>query len=221
LLLAFPAIFVLAVACGGGDDGRASPAQRTSTQSAPTATDAEVQALAKVPIPGYATEEGGTTLLGVAAVYRAEKPTAGGAQLYVRANFAPCDDFVCASLDPKDYQSAEAQDNMKSVLPAAHKANPDLLWEFGTVKLSNDATGLYYYALSYLEQTTGAGVSRSSANSYRAWYHNGSVYLTLEVFARGTDGPLSRADVEKSMTKAEAEAAARAVFATLEPKLPH
>jgi hypothetical protein len=209
-----------AVSCGGdgGDDSVALPT--ATAEPAGTATVGQVLALTELPIPGYRTTEVRETVLGVAVVYTAENKTAGGAELFVRANYAPCDSFVCGSLDPGDYASAEAQDQLKSVLPAAHKSNPDLVWEFGPVELSGRAEGLYYYTLSYLEEEAGGGVSRSSANSYRAWYHNGSVYVTLEVFARAAAAPLSRGDVARLMTKAEAEEAAREVFVVLEPELP-
>ncbi|MBK9342464.1 MAG: hypothetical protein IPN07_05325 [Dehalococcoidia bacterium] len=85
----------------------------------------------------------------------------------------------------------------------------------------NTAKGLYYFAQSYVE-TRGAGwsVSRSSANSYRAWFHNGGTLVSLDVFSRSSDSILSVADLEKRMTKAEAEKAARDVFAVIGPKLP-
>jgi len=220
LLALFSVLTLLAAACGdGGEDDAAREASPAAHDTRP-ATEAEIQALASIPIPGYVTEQTGATLLGAAATYHAAQKTAGGADLFVRANFAPCDGFVCASLDPKDYTAPAAQDGLKSVLPPAHRDNPALLWEFGQVQLSSGARGLFYYALSYLEGATTTGVSRSSVNTYRAWYHNGAVYVTLEVFARGTSSPLSRADVEKLMTRAEAERAARDVFAALEPQLP-
>ena len=211
----------LAVAGCRGDDDDSSVADDAGTGPLPMATDAQVQALTHVAVPGYSILETGTTVLGAAVTYAAEAKTAGGAALFVRTNIAPCDDFICASLDPAEYASDDAQDNLKSVLPAVHKDNPDLLWEFGEVQLSPDATGLYYRALSYTESPSGGGsTARSSANAYRAWYHNGSVYVTFEVFARSAASPLSKADVEKLMTGAEAEKAAGDVFAALEPRFP-
>jgi hypothetical protein len=220
VLLALP---LLLAACGGdnGDDPRPSRTATNESGSRPTATSAQIADLAKVAVPGYSAETRGDTLLGAAVTYLSAKKTAGGADLMVRATFAACDEFVCTSLNPSTYKDATVQDSLKSVLPSVHKENPDLRWEFGEADLSPKAKGLYYYALSFVEEKGNDGsVSRSSANSYRAWYHNGSAYVTLEVFSRSPVSSLSLADLEKTMTKAEAEQAAKDVFAALEPKLP-
>lgn len=223
-LAAAAALAVLfATACGSDDGGESNPgddATSPASSTAPTATDAQIAVLARVQVPGYSVSEPGGTLLGAAVTHTATKKTAGGAELTVRVSLAPCDDFVCAGLDATEYETPAAQDNLKSVLPTTHKENPALHWEFGEVALSPSATGLYYYAVSYVESTAAGGVSRSSANSYRAWYHDGGTYVTLEVSARSPASPLSQADVEKAMTKAEAEQAAKDVFAALEPKFP-
>lgn len=220
--LFLPAALLLAAACGGDDDGSddsGNPTRPPSSGDVPTATSEQVEDLANVPVPGYSAEGRGDTVLGAAVTHLAAAKTAGGADLMVRVNIAACDDFVCR--DPAEYQTPDVQESLKSVLPATHKENPALRWEFGEVQLSNTANGLYYYALSYVEtKTSDGGTSRASANSYRAWYHNGGAYVTLEVFSRSPISPLSLADLEKTMTKAEAEKAAREVFAALEPKLP-
>ena len=211
--------------CGGGDDNVGTdgvrPTATAASRERPTATAAQVQALAAVQVPGFTAGAPSTTALGAAVMVTVSQKTAGGVELFVRANFAPCDATVCTALDAVGYQSPDVQANLRSVLPAVHKDNPNLRWEFGEVALSKQATGLYYYALSYVETRTADGnVSRATVDSYRAWYHNGSVYVTLEVFARSPVSALSQADLEKTMTKAEAEQAARAVFAAIEPKLP-
>jgi hypothetical protein len=80
---------------------------------------------------------------------------------------------------------------------------------------------LFVYAISYVEEKNVDGtVSRSSANSFRAWYHNGGAYVTFEVFSRHGDPILSQGELESRMTRAEAEKAARDVYAALAPKLP-
>ncbi len=230
LLLVLSALLAfLAVACGDDDsstatgepDATGTPAAAASARGGRTATAAELQELARLQVPGYTSSGAGATLTGAGAVYTATGKTAGGAELSVRVLLGPCDAFVCGSLDPKQYETAEAQRNIKSVLPAAHLENPALRWEFGPAQLAPSAAGLYYYAVSYLE-TKGAdgSVTRSSVNSYRAWYHNGAVVITFEVFARNPVADLSLSDVEKRMTKAEAERATREVFAVYGPKLP-
>lgn len=233
LLTVIAALFALfAVACGGGGDDDAgestatatattSPAGSSTTQAAPTPSAAQIEEILKLSIAGYTASDSSLNPLGGSVTHTATAKTAGGASLLVRAQIAQCDAFICGSLDPKTYESVEAQRNLKSILPSAHIENPALRWEFGAVQLSATARGLYYFAQSYLE-TKGAdgSVTRSSANSYRAWYHNGGTLVSLDVFARSSESILSQADLEKRMTKAEAEKAAKDVFAAIEPRLP-
>lgn len=231
LLTVIAALFALvAVSCGGsGDDdagettatATASPAGGSTAPTAPTPSAVQVEEILKLSIPGYTASDSSLNPLGGSVTHTATAKTAGGASLQVRVQLAQCDAFICGSLDPKTYESAEAQRNLKSILPSAHLENPALRWEFGAVQLSATSRGLYYFAQSYLE-TKGAdgSVTRSSANSYRAWYHNGGTLVSLDVFARSSESILSQADLEKRMTKAEAEKAAKDVFAAIEPRLP-
>jgi len=219
-------VLVPLAGCGGGDDsaGGNEPEDPTPAQGrvgdVPTPSAAQIEAMTQVQVPGYSSAEATKTLLGGAVTYIAQAKTAGGAELYVRVNVAPCDTFICRKIDVAEYADSEAQRSLKSVLPSAHIENPDLVWEFETIRLSPSADGLATYALSYLETKGSDGsVSRSSVNSFRAWYHNGGTFVTLEVFARSPQSVMSLGDLRARMTRAEAEKAAQEVFAALEPKL--
>lgn len=219
-VLCVSAALLLACSDGGGE----SPTTATATEGASrsgTPTSAQLEALANLSVPGYTASDASLNLIGATVTYTADKKTGGDASILVRVTVAPCDSFICGKLDPKEYEDAGTQRTLKSILPSAHIDNPDLRWEFGAFKLSDQAAGLYYYALSYLESKGADGsVTRSSANSFRAWYHNGTILISLDVFSRSATSALSAADLQKRMPKAEAEQAARDVFAIFGPKLP-
>lgn len=222
--LAASTIVVLALvssACGGDDTESTDTSPRSTPTSAskqPTPTAAQLEAFSKQAVPGFTASDARVIPIGATVTYTSEAKNAAGAQVVVLVQVSACDAFTCASLDPATYSSAEAQRNLKSVLPSAHIENPALRWDFGALKLSPSATGLYTYGLSYLEtKDASGGTTRTSANSYRAWYHDGRILMTMQVFSRGGSSVRSLADLEKEMTRAEAEAAAIKVFAALSP----
>jgi hypothetical protein len=207
------------VACGGDDDagengngsaGR-TPTSRVGSDAAPTAEDLE--RLSTIDVPGFTRSESRVVASAASAVYTSTGKTAGGANILVTTRISACDPFICATLDPKDYESAEAQRNLKSVLSTALIESPDLVWDFGPVELAPGKTGLHTYAAGYLETKEASGTSRVSANAYRAWYHDGTLHIFIEVFQRGGDSPGSLDDVKALMSVAEAGQAARNIFA--------
>ena len=211
-----PAIVCLAFLTGGcgADDSEDVGPQ-------PTVVPLTLEQLASLTVPGFTTSGSNPTLLGTSVTYLSNATTASGAQLTVVVRLVPCDEFVCGSLDPNEYDSAQQQRDLKSILPTAHIENPGLRWEFGTARLSPKAEGLSVYAVSYLESTaTDGAVSRSSANTYFAWFHNDGTYMNISVSPRGGAAPMTATDVEARMSKAEAETAVTTVFAAFEPHLP-
>ncbi len=210
-------------ACGGNGDTANSDATPTSRGSgsearsaAPTA--AELEAFTQTEVTGYARSDSRVVSGSGSVLYTSSEKTAGGANVLVNVRLGACDPFLCGTLNPRDYASAEARRNLQSALPSAHIENPELVWEFGPVELSSGRTGLFTYALSYVEtKDASGGVSRASANSFRAWYHNGGLHIMLEVFSRGGDSARSAADLTRLMSRAEAEEAAKHVFAAFAP----
>ncbi|MGE0597891.1 MAG: hypothetical protein AB7J35_12110 [Dehalococcoidia bacterium] len=215
-------VALVTLSCGGGgededidDSSGGDDSKDASSRATPTAED--LVAIANTAVPGFEAVDPRATGLGATVVYSSETKTAGGAQVQVLVSLASCDPFICGKLDPEAYSSPEAQRNLKSILPTAHIENPDLRWEFGIVDLSGE-TGLYTYALSYVEtKDNSGGTTRISANTYRAWYHDGRIFISMDVYARGATSVRSLADLEAGMSKAEAEKAAKDVFAALKP----
>lgn len=216
--LVVAALFALG-ACGGDDDdtgdngGGASPTPTSGTTVSTTPTAEDLERLSQVDVPGFTRSESRVVASAANATYTWNEKTVGDGDILATARVAGCDPFICATLDPKDYESAEAQRNLKSVLSTALIESPDLVWEFGSVELAPGKTGLHTYALGYLETTGASGTSRVSANAYRAWYHNGNLHILIEVFSRGGESPRSLDDTTALMSKAEAEKAAKDVFA--------
>lgn len=212
------------VSCGGGGEETpptaAEPASASPSQSASKPSSAELLQAVSATVSGFTASDVRAIPIGATATYTSNATTAGGANVAVLVQASACDPFICRRLDPATYQTAEAQRSLKSTLPSAHIENPALRWEFGTVELASGKTGLFTYALSYLEtKDASGGTSRISANAYRAWFHDGRSLITLDVFSRGGLSARSTADLERNMSKAEAEAAAKSVFGAVSADL--
>ncbi len=214
------------VACGGGDDDDADGGNGGGANSSPTSaatakgtpTTEDLQRLSTVEVPGFTRSDSRVVASAANAVYTSTEKTAGGANILVTVRVAGCDPFICGTLDPKDYEGAEAQTNLKSVLSTALIESPGLVWDFGPTELAPGKAGLHTYTAGYLETKDASGTSRVSANAYRAWYHDGNLHIVIEVFQRGGDSPQSLDDVKALMSMAEAEQAAKDVFAAFAPE---
>ncbi len=212
-------------ACGGDDDTEkgnggggsdSTPTSAAAAKGTPTAQD--LGRLSTIDVPGFTRSDSRVVASAANALYTSTEKTAGGANILVTVRVAGCDPFICATLDRKDYEGAEAQRNLKSVLSTALIESSDLVWDFGDVELAPGKTGLHTYAVGYLETRDASGTSRVSANAYRAWYHDGNLHIFIEVFQRGGDSPQSLEDVKALMSMAEAEKAAKDVFAAFVPE---
>lgn len=218
-LCAALSLFALA-ACGGDDDadndngngdGGTAPTSSVGSDATPTAEDLE--RLSTIDVPGFTRSDSRVIASAANALYTSTEKTAGGANILATVRVAGCDPFICGTLDPTDYEGAEAQTNLKSVLSTALIESPGLVWDFAPVELAPGKTGLHTYAAGYLETKEASGTSRVSANAYRAWYHDGNLHIFIEVVQRGGDSPQSLDDVKALMSMAEAEKAAKDVFA--------
>ena len=221
VLLSSFAIFAFP-ACGGGDDtggegavapASPSPVTATAVTARATPSPAELQRLSTIEVPGFTRSDSRVVASAASITYTAAAKTAGGASLVATVRISGCDPFICATLDPTDYESAEAQRNLKSVLSTALAESPGLVWEFGSVELAPGKSGLHTYAVGYAETVAATGTSRVSTNVYRAWYHDGYLHVSVEVSARGSAFPRSLAETVALMSRAEAGQAARDVFA--------
>ena len=214
------------IACGGGDDDDAegdngggvdpTPTSAATAKGTPTAQD--LDRLSTIDVPGFTRSDSRVVASAANAVYTSTEKTAGGANILVTVRVAGCDPFICGTLDPKDYEGAEAQTNLKSVLSTALIESPGFVWDFGPTELAPGRTGLHTYAVGYLETKEASGTSRVSANAYRAWYHDGNLHIFIEVFGRGGDSPQSLDDVKALMSMADAEKAGKDVFAAFAPE---
>ena len=215
---------LISFGCGGGGDdddgGDGSGDVDKNSSSKATPTTEQLEAIVNTAIPGFTAVEPRTTPFGATVTYISDAKTAGDAQVAALVSVAVCDPFICATQDKDAYSSPEAQRNLKSTLSKSHIENPDLQWEFGEVELAASVTGLYTYALSYLEsKDSSGGTTRLSADAYRVWYHDGRVFISMDVFSRGGPSARSVADLESAMSKADAEKAAKDIYAALKPAL--
>jgi hypothetical protein len=224
----FLALSVALAACGG--DGSGSISGRSDTPVATPAATASSQASKPTSeelltgvsgaVAGFTSSDIRSSAAGATALFTSTATTAGGANVLVLVNVSACDPFICSKLNPADYQSAEAQRALKSTLPSVHIENPALHWEFDAIQLAPGKAGLFIYGLSYVETKDAAGgTTRASTNAYRAWFHDGRTLIAMDVFSRGGQSAKSTADLEKNMSRTDAEAAAKAVFAAIAAEL--
>ena len=220
----FLALSVALASCGGtgsgnGPGGSATPAATASSQASKP-TSEELLTGVSGAVAGFTSSDIRSLAAGATALFTSTATTAGGANVLVLVNVSACDPFICNKLNPADYQTAEAQRALKSTLPSAHIENPALRWEFGAVQLAPGKSGLFTYGLSYLETKDAAGgTTRSSADAYRAWFHDERTVIVLEVFSRGGQAARSAADLERNMSRNAAVAAAKVVFAAVSATL--
>jgi hypothetical protein len=224
----FLALSVALAACGG--DGSGSISGRSDTPVATPAATASSQASKPTSeelltgvsgaVAGFTSSDIRSSAAGATALFTSTATTAGGANVLVLVNVSACDPFICSKLNPADYQSAEAQRALKSTLPSVHIENPALHWEFDAIQFAPGKAGLFIYGLSYVETKDAAGgTTRASTNAYRAWFHDGRTLIAMDVFSRGGQSAKSTADLEKNMSRTDAEAAAKAVFAAIAAEL--
>lgn len=221
LALFLVAAFAL-VACGGGgsdDAGKGGKADGSAPAGAAPTSEQLLQAVSAT-VPGFTSSDIRAVPIGASATFASTATTASGANVLVLVQASACDPFICGKLDPAAYQSAEAQRSLKSALPTAHIENPELHWEFGAIELAPGKTGLFTYAVSYLEsKDASGGTTRISANAYRAWFHDGRSLIAMDVFSRGGQSARSAADLQSNMSRSDAEAAAKTIFGGVYPAL--
>lgn len=215
-LLSLIVLPLLAFAACGDDDSGPRPGEDTPAESpsgGATPTAAQLEQLTTTEVPGFERSESRLVAGSGSVLYTSSEKTAGGASVLVSVRLSACDPFICGTLDPKDYESADAQRNLKSILSTALIESPGLVWEFGRIELAPGHAGLFTYVAGYLETRSDSGTSRVSANGYRAWYHNRRLHILVEVMTRGGSTPQTLDEVKTRMTRTEGEKAAKEVFA--------
>ncbi len=188
-----------------------APANRGSKKGGGKRLDeAAATALLGVTVPGF-TQTTKVVRKNMAQIsYKSEKPNAQGKSIGLFIMAQPC--VMCRKLDLAKWK---ANENLKMMLPKAHKDNPELVWEVESLE-AGGVTGIYTYRLSF---TKGAdGKRKSSSHGVTLYYNNGTNMVTVmvtgkRVFAKSLD------ELKTLITKEELVAAAKAALGAFATKL--
>ena len=212
---------LLGAACGGGDDsddtsGVAAPEGGDEADSGGTAwTDADFERLITVTVDGYTITNANVSEFGNATVQYLEDAPSTTTALSALVTFQACDLFLCGDLAAE--LDDEQRANLRTLLPAIHIENPDLVEEIGPVELAG-RTALGIYFRSYVAQDDG----QATALSYRATTHDGTNLIAVQVtpdFASAGGLADSAEELAARMAPADGAAVAADVLAAFADEL--
>lgn len=190
--IAVAGIVLFVAACGGGGDDAAGSADDTGAPTteadlvddgaddaadvgadgtAPGPTVDELTSIAaSAEVAGFDADEPTTAALGdsVQRTYRGE-----GLEAHV--TLAPCDPFSCWDLGGPI--GPDHEENLRSNLAPVHLANPDLVFEFGTVEAVPGFEPFFTYSFSFVAEDG----SKAATNSYRLLHHDDVTLFTVQV----------------------------------------
>ncbi|MBL9085863.1 MAG: hypothetical protein JNM10_01860 [Planctomycetia bacterium] len=231
----FPVVVLLALAACGDDPAPRSAAPSSAPEAAPAPaarpadagatarpdapapapapaararlTPEQLAALATREVPGFRRTSQRSGKSNAVVTFEGTTANARGFRPTVQVIVEHC--MFCAKLDVAAWR---ANEHLKRTLSTVHLENPALVFEVDALDLGG-RTGIGVYKESFVATKNATGTTRSSAHGLQAWFNDGTHQAMLEVSARGPALPDSLEAVRESMSRAEMEAAARAVFA--------
>lgn len=172
-------------------------------------TEEQVIALSKRTVEGFTGSVNSANAQRFTMQFRSEARTAGGAKLFVMAKITPCDAMTCFALSPKHNMNLmHAEQARKSLVDQGYV---DPVYDVYFLKLADGVKANAHWSLAYKSSEDGKG--SSSVQLLTARYTDKSHEITLHVNAYEGGSVKSLDDLKKRMTREEAEAALKAVFA--------
>lgn len=228
----FPVVVLLALAACGDDPAprSAAPSSAPAAAPAPAARPADagatarpdapapapaararltpeaLAALATREVPGFRRTSQRSGKSNAVVTFEGTTANARGFRPTVQVIVEHC--MFCTKLDVATWR---ANPNLKRTLSTVHLENPALVFEVDALDLGG-RTGIGVYKESFVATKNATGTTRSSAHGLQAWFNDGVHQVMLEVSTRGPGLPDSLEEMRQSMSRAEMEAAARAVF---------
>ncbi len=215
------ATFALTMAaCGGKKDDENNKGGKGKTPSGDKADkggaaidEARAAELGAVDVPGFKRhEKAGPGMKTVAmSTYEQEAANANSRKAFVMVNAQKC--MMC---QPMDVDKWKANENLKMMLSKAHKENPNLVWEVGTLE-AGGKTAITVYSRSFVQMNEGK--TTLTANGIDVHYNNGTNQLVMQISVRGGPPAKSEEELETLYTKDEMLAVAKTFVETFAPKL--
>lgn len=198
---------------GGTSPGESKPAAQPDDKPAkrPPLTKAEFTKLSARTLGGFTGSVSHVSDRRLSMVFVTEETAPGGNKLAVQAMIQPCDISACFSMDPSNKMNEQwAKQGMASLEKQGYESP---VFEVGRFELAPGYVGLMHYQRGHKVEVREGGLkSKSSSHGFNVRYHDGSHAIALRVFAQGSVGAESVADLEQAMPRAMAEDAARKVF---------
>lgn len=230
LSIAFALPLALALAACGDDSGYGSkknpptggpqtPTSGGMTETAPTPAVAgkaqmapeKLAELSKTEVAGFQRTSERSSKSSATMTYEGTTPNAQGWHPFATVMVEHC--VFCSKMDLATWR---ANPNLKKLLSSAHAENPALVFQVDEIDLGG-RKGIAIYKESFVETKNASGTSKSTAYGLQVWFNDGTHQVMIEISPRGKPMASSVEELRASMSRAEMEAAARALFAPLAP----
>ncbi len=163
--------------------------------------------LSKTEIAGFQRTSERASKSNAMMTYEGTTPNAQGYRPTATVIIEPC--AFCARMDLAEWR---ANPNLKRMLSSAHLENPALVFQVDELDLGG-RKAIAVYKESFVETKTASGTSRSTAHGLDVWFNDGVHQVLIQVSPRGKTRAGSAEELRASLSRAEMEAAARALFA--------
>jgi hypothetical protein len=178
-------------------------------------TEKEFKALAALTVEGFNTLQGSKgTKHSTMLMLEGTGKNDSNMYPFVMVNVANC--FACDQQKMDKAVWLKRKDNLMSMLPRAHKENPDLIFEIDEMVIDGTKV-ITVYDCSFIKTEK----STASSHGFKLFYNNGKIMMTITVSARSK--PFSMAknleELKNRFTREEMKAAAEKVFKALKAKI--
>ncbi|MFH1532384.1 MAG: hypothetical protein ABIK09_16795 [Pseudomonadota bacterium] len=195
------------------DDG---PPTKPTAPPKPTFTDDQLKAAATLDIPGFKRTMDGQIAMGnVAPMYVTEAKNEQGASVEVMTAIGNC--IMCTENTAASFAESRDTTPERMWMSSAMLENPDLVWDFGEMDLDGRKL-VTVHILSYVENTTDMGTSRSGSHQFSIHWNDGGRQIRAMANGKGVF-PKSLDELKTKVTEEELKATALTVFKALAANL--
>lgn len=213
----------LVAACGKGEHtpGESSPPAGASAATAEAAGPALTQEKAQSIVDTLELGEGWTKGMknasadGFMVTFQGPE-NAHEVKQKVTITAMPCSPVVCTKLEASAWKANA--DQLKTKLSKELAESEGLVFDIADATVDGKAAVAVYTAAYVEKATEDGGTSRSSANTYDLYWHNGKVVVVVSA-SPGYSGAKSLEEVKTTMTREELEKAATAAMSATIKKL--
>lgn len=123
--------------------------------------------------------------------------------------FEPCNAFSCPPLDGNAWKGKEAE-FVAGLGAPGHRANPELVWDHGSLDLGGGRSGVFTYVCSFVQSADGK--SRERLLTYKLRFHDGANSITLDINPTSAIDATSTEQLAALLPKEAGAELARSIF---------